>query len=287
MRVTFWGVRGSIPTPGSATQGWGGNSSCVEVQHDGGPPLIFDCGTGARQLGFKLVGEPGRSLELLFSHFHMDHAFGFPFFVPIYTPGYDVRITVPAYSEDEAREKLGRYLNGVYHPTRLRELPAQVSFRPIRSDRSFVTGPFEIQALSLNHPGGALGYRVEAGDQRLAYITDTAPFARPGEGIAAGQDPVRAEARIIEFLRGCDLVIYDTMYTYDEYLEKMTWGHSYPEYAVAVCRAAGVERLLLFHHLPDASDAELDELDEAWSGHDAPKVTLAREGQTLELGPEP
>ncbi len=285
MKVTFWGVRGSIPTPGAETQRWGGNSSCLEVRHGDLPPVVLDCGTGARKLGFKLVGEPARKLELVFSHFHMDHVFGFPFFVPIYTPGYDVRITVPAFSEEEAREKLARYLNGIYHPTRLRELPASVSFQPIRSGRSFDASGFHITGLSLNHPGGAIGYRIEVDGQSLAYITDTAPFARPGEGVASDRDPPKSETRIIEFLRDCDVVVYDTMYDHEEYLEKMTWGHSYPEYAAAVCRAAGAKHLVLFHHLPDASDAYLDELARRWADHKDPAVSVAIEEGTIEVGP--
>lgn len=283
LQVTFWGVRGSIPMPGAQTQRWGGNSSCLEVRCGEAAPLVLDCGTGARQLGFKLVAEPERSLDLLFTHFHMDHVFGFPFFVPIYTPGFDIRVTVPAYSEEEARDKISRYLNGVYHPTRLRELPSKVSFRPMRTGRSFQTGPFTVRALSLNHPGGSLGYRVEAEGRTMAYFTDTAPFASPGEGVAAGQPPVKGEQRVLEFLQGCDTVVYDTMYDYDEYLEKMTWGHSYPEYAHAICRAAGVAHLVLFHHLPDADDDAMDQLERSWSSQTGPRVSVAREGTTLEV----
>lgn len=282
MQVTFWGVRGSIPTPGLQTQRWGGNSSCVEVRHKDLPPLVLDCGTGARKLGFKLVGEQSRQLDLLFSHFHMDHVFGFPFFVPIYTPGYEVRITVPAFSEEEAREKLSRYLNGVYHPTRLRELPAKVSFRAVRSGRDFEAGGFTVRSLSLNHPGGALGYRIEVDGESVAYITDTAPFARPGEGVAAGKAPAKTEQRIVEFLRDCDLVVYDTMYDLGEYLEKMTWGHSYPEYAAAICKAAGARHLVLFHHLPDADDDDLDRLAAHWSEAREPTVSVALEGASVE-----
>jgi phosphoribosyl 1,2-cyclic phosphodiesterase len=282
--VTFWGVRGSIPTPGTDTQRWGGNSSCVELQEEGSSPIVLDCGTGARKLGFKLVGESARELDLVFTHLHMDHVFGFPFFVPIYTPGYSVRVTVPAFSEDEAREKLARYLNGTYHPTRLREVPATVSFHPIRSGRSFQAGAFTVKAIGLNHPGGSMGYRIESpSGASMAYMTDTAPFARPGEGVVADREPLAAETRILDFVRGCDLVLYDTMYDYQEYLEKMTWGHSYPEYAVALCRAAGVPRLVLFHHLPDASDEYMDELAQRWEGHRDPQVIVAREGETLEL----
>jgi len=220
-------------------------------------------------------------MDMLFSHFHMDHVFGFPFFVPIYTPGYTVRISIPAFSEEEARQKLGRYLNGVYHPTRLRELPANVSFHAIRPNKSFQRGGFTVRGLQLNHPGGSVGYRIEADGQSVAYITDTAPFARPGEGVEAGGEAIAAETRVIEFLRDCDLVVYDTMFDYDEYLEKMTWGHSYPEYAFALCRAAGVKTLVLFHHLPDASDDSLDVLEAKWAKASNPTVILAREGETV------
>ncbi len=254
------------------------------MRHADWPPLVLDCGTGARGLGFKLVAEHHRELDLLFTHLHMDHVFGFPFFVPIYTPGYQVRVGVPAFSDDEAREKLARYLNGVYHPTRIRELPAEVRFRALRSGRTIQAGRFVVEPISLTHPGGSLGYRIEAAGVRVGYITDTAPFVPPGEGVMAGKAPPRAEQRIIDFLRGCDLVVYDTMYTRAEYLEKMTWGHSYPEYAVSLCEAAAVQHLVLFHHLPDATDADLDERQEQWARHTPLRVTLAREGDTLDLG---
>jgi len=281
--VTFWGVRGSIPTPGGETQRWGGNSSCLEVRHGDQPPLVLDCGTGARKLGMKLVGGAQRALDLVFTHLHMDHVFGLPFFVPIYAPGFDVRITVPAFSEEEAREKLARYLNGVYHPTRLHDLPANVSFRPVRPGRPFEAAGFQLVGMNLNHPGGAIGYRIEVDGQRFAYITDTAPFAKPGEGVAAGLEPVPSEQRIVDFLRGCDVVVYDTMYDLEEYLERMTWGHSYPEYAAAICRAAEVKHLVLFHHLPDASDEHLDELERRWAVHERPTVSVAREGDTIDV----
>lgn len=244
---------------------------------------MLDCGTGARKLGFRLVGEPARELDLVFTHFHMDHVFGFPFFVPIYTPGYKVRITVPAFSEEEARDKLARYLNGMYHPTRLRDLPSEVTFRAIRPDKPFDCGGFTLRGLSLNHPGGAVGYRVEVDGKSFCYITDTAPFARPGEGVAAGEAPTRAEQRVVDFLKDADLVVYDTMYDLEEYLEKMTWGHSYPEYANDLCRVAGVEHLVLFHHLPDAGDAALDALSEKWAGRSNPRVTVAREEASVEI----
>ncbi len=282
MELTFWGVRGSIPSPGEETRRWGGNSSCVELRHPGCIPVVLDCGTGARKLGMKLIAEPERKVDLLFTHLHMDHVFGYPFFVPIYAPGYEVHVTVPAFSDEEARDKLARYLNGVYHPTRLAEVPASVTYEAIRPGRSFDRAGYHVRTVSLNHPGGSVGYRFEVDGRSVAYVTDTAPFASPGEGVAAGAPPVPAERRILDFLQGCDVVVYDTMYDLDEYLEKMTWGHSYPEYAAALCAAAGVKHLVLFHHLPDASDEALDALEAHWAAREGPmKVSVAKEGVTV------
>jgi phosphoribosyl 1,2-cyclic phosphodiesterase len=244
---------------------------------------VLDCGTGARRLGHRLLQEPGRKLHLLFTHYHMDHVFGFPFFAPIYTPGYDVRITMPAFSEEEARDKLARYLNGVYHPTRLRELPAQVTFAVERPDRVFDLDGYSVVGLRLNHPGGSVGWRITAGGRSVVYMTDTSPFTKPGLGVAAGQEPDGREVRVIEFLRDADVVVYDTMYELDEYLERMTWGHSYPEYAIALCRAANVKKLVLFHHAPDHDDDHIDAREARFQHEVSPTVAVAREETTMNV----
>ncbi|MCB9682938.1 MAG: MBL fold metallo-hydrolase [Alphaproteobacteria bacterium] len=283
MDVTFWGVRGSIPIPGTETTRWGGNSSCVEVRHGDLPPLVLDCGTGARALGQKLAREHTRRVHLLFSHLHADHIFGLPFFLPLYAPGAHIDVGVPAYLDEEARERIGRYLNGTFHPTRLRDVPAELGIFAVRAGSRVPLDGWEVTSVRLNHPGGSVGYRVTAGHRTFAYITDTAPFAQPGQGVAAGEPPTPAEKRIIAFLEGCRVVVYDTMYDKEEYLEKMTWGHSYPEYAVALCREAGVEQLVLFHHLPEAADDDLDARAARFASSTAPRVVLAREGDTLEV----
>lgn len=283
MNVRFWGVRGSIPTPGSGSTRWGGNSSCVELRCEGHPPVILDCGTGARRLGQSLLSESHRALDLFFSHLHMDHLFGLPFFVPLYTPGYALTVRVPSYSPEDARQKLGRYMNGTYHPVRLREVPASIDFAPVKPGAAFKAAGYSVTTFRLNHPGGATAYRFDAHGQSVAYISDTAPFALPGEGVGSGKEPTNRETRMLAFLAGCDLVIYDTMYELDEYLEKMTWGHSYPEYAYELCKAASVKRLVLFHHSPDATDEELDARKARFSAHTSPSVTLAREGQAISV----
>jgi phosphoribosyl 1,2-cyclic phosphodiesterase len=283
MRFTFWGVRGSIPVPGADTARYGGNTSCVEVHAPGLPSLVLDCGTGARSLGGVLLARPEREAHLLFTHFHMDHVFGFPFFAPIFAPSYSLTVSAPAFHPDGARDRIGRYLNGVFHPVRIPEIPAKLEFDAIRPGQPFERGPYTIRGFALNHPGGSCAYRIDHGARSLVYVTDTAPLSRPGDGLSNGGPPNGRERQFIQLLHGADAVVFDTMFAHTEYLEKMTWGHSYPEYAVALCREAGVKTLWLFHHAPDASDSELDALGEFWASHAEPRVRLAREGLTVDL----
>ena len=227
--------------------------------------------------------ERGDRVDVLFTHLHADHIFGFPFFAPIYAPSHDIVVSLPASNDDDARRFMGRYMNGVNHPMRPREVPARLTFRGLCADQTLERGPFEIQTIRLNHPGGALGYRIDAGGSSIVYISDTAPLARPGEGVAAGARPPSIERRMIELMSGADCVIFDTMFSWDEYLEKMTWGHAYPEYAASLCEAADAGTLYLFHHSPDADDAQLDALAEAWSERRQPGVLLAKEGLEVDL----
>jgi len=192
-------------------------------------------------------------------------------------------INIPAYTESEARDKLGRYLNGIYHPVRIRDIADRIQFNCLRLNQPFEIGPFRIAGVRLNHPGGAVGYRVEADGKSVVYLSDTAPLAHPNEGVIDGHSPPMAEARVIRSMKEADVVVMDTMFSSEEYLQKMTWGHSYPEYAFALAKEAGVKHLVLFHHAPDASDTALDALAKHWTGRDGPRVTVAREGETLDL----
>ncbi|MSQ02344.1 MAG: MBL fold metallo-hydrolase [Myxococcales bacterium] len=284
MRVRFWGVRGSIPVPGADTARYGGNTSCVELQLPGEAPCIFDAGTGARVLGRELLGRPERAVNLFFTHFHLDHLFGFPFFAPLFAPSFKVQVAAPGFTPEGTRDRLGRYMNGVLHPLRMHDLPAPLEFEALRPGRPITRGGYQITATQLNHPGGACGYVVEGGGRKVAYLTDTSPLSRPGEALSGGQAPNSREAALIKLLRDADLVAVDTMFTEVEYLEKMTWGHGYPEYAAALCRAADVRKLALFHHSPDASDDDLDRLSDRWSGgYQDMRVMVAREGADVDF----
>lgn len=281
MKLRFWGVRGSIPVPGLETSRYGGNTSCLELSAPGVGSLVLDCGTGARRLGPEILRRQARDLYMVFTHFHMDHLFGFPFFAPIFAPSFDINVTAPAFHPDGAKDRVSRYLNGIFHPVRSGEVPARITYDAIRPRRPFQRGPWLLEAVALNHPGGACGYRVELEGRAMVYVTDTAPLSRPGEGMAGGQRPNGRELHLLDLFRGADAVVFDTMFSLPEYLEKMTWGHSYPEYAVALCREAGVKQLFLFHHAPDATDDDLDALAATWAEHREPLVSLAREGMEV------
>ena len=283
MKVRFWGVRGSVPVPGVSTARYGGNSSCLEVVSREGLPLVLDCGTGARELGRDLVLRKVPEVQILFTHFHMDHLFGFPFFGPIYSPNCRVSVVVPAYSSIEAQRKVGRYLNGVFHPVRMQDVSSAIRFDPIRPGGELSVGPYRIRGVALNHPGGSCGYRIEADGQVVVHLTDTAPLSRLDEGLSADRPPTGPEARVLDAVKGADVLVMDTMFSRDEFLEKMTWGHSYPEYGVRIAKAAGVRTLVLFHHAPDATDDDMDRLALEWAEHRDPLVIVAREGMEMDL----
>ena len=283
MKLRFWGVRGSIPVPGVQTLRYGGNSSCVEITAPGAPSFVIDCGTGARALGVDLLKRPGRQLIVGFTHFHIDHTLGFPFFAPIYAPSFDLEVLLPGHDPAEARGLLMEFLNGVFHPLRLPDIPAPVRFTSLVPGVARMAGPYQVRTVALHHPGGACGYRVEHGGKALGYFTDSAPLAMPGEGVLAGQTPTEGESRLIAAMAGLDALVFDTMFTREAYLEHMGWGHSYPEYAVALARAAGVPQLYLFHHAPEASDDDLDALEARWAGSSGPVVHVAREGGVVDL----
>ncbi|MBN1337271.1 MAG: MBL fold metallo-hydrolase [Deltaproteobacteria bacterium] len=283
MRVRFWGVRGSIPVPGTDTLRFGGNTACVEVSAEGAPTVVLDCGSGARPLGRDLLTRSGRDLCVLLSHYHLDHVLGLPFFDPMYAPSFQIRVVMPDPDPPATDLPLKHLLNGRFHPVRLPEIPPSVRFESIRPGATFPCGPIRIRSVPLIHPGGSCGYRITHGRRSLVYFTDTAPFAQPGEGLAAGRDPTEAESRILDVVRGADVLVYDTMFTLDQFITKMSWGHSYPEYAVALARAAEVAHLVLYHHAPDANDADLEEIAARWADHSAPAVSVAREGGAMDL----
>ena len=212
--VTFWGTRGSIPTPGAHTARYGGNTPCVAVEGAGGQLVILDAGTGIRALGLKLVEQQDGAVnaEILLSHTHWDHIQGLPYFKPFFSPGNAVRIWGSAQGDVALDTILRQQMHPSVFPVPLDALSAKLTVQPVHSGE-FSIGEFRVRSMRLRHPGTTLGYRLTpvAGGPSMAYVTDN----ELGTGGHYGTAPTwRAE--LIEFLRGVDLLIHDAMYTPDE-----------------------------------------------------------------------
>ena len=290
MRIRFWGTRGSLAKPGPSTVRYGGNTSCVEVRAEDGTLIVLDCGTGAHDLGRSLVTSGERPIRghLLLTHTHWDHIQGFPFFAPLFIQGNEWDVYAPQGLGQRLEDTLAGQMEYEYFPVTLGQLDATIRYHELH-EGVFNLGAVQVTARYLNHPGLAMGYRLEADGAAMVYATDHEPHSRHQPEVTGPATvlPVhREDQRHVEFLAGADLVIHDAQYTLEEYPSKLTWGHCPAEVAVGFALAAGVKRLALFHHDPLRDDAALDRLVEACrrgavaGGLD---VFAAAEGQTIEL----
>ena len=272
--VRFWGVRGSIPTPGPATKRVGGNTSCVEVRA-GDDLLILDAGTGVRELGEKMIAEGTESASFLFSHVHWDHIMGFPFFRP--AARTDVEFVIFGERKGGAGiDELLAYQAGQAHaPLVAPGKGAKMRFESLSADDSMKIGGFTVKTARMNHPDGCVAYRIERDGRSFVYATDTEHY---GEQI---------DEKLVALAQGADFLVYDAMYTADEYSGKIGgskkgWGHSTWEDGVRVAKEAGVETFVLFHHDPSHDDAFITRLEED-AKKSFPSSIAAREGMVLDM----
>lgn len=259
MHVRFWGARGSLATPGPTTVRYGGNTSCVEITTPGGALIIIDCGTGIRGLGQHLLATGPKTLKghILISHTHWDHIHGIPFFGPFFEAGNEWDLYAPKGVRQSLRDALEGQMQYSYFPVQLDELGAEIRYHEL-VEGAFRIADATIRTRYLNHPALTFGYRIEAEGAAVVYASDHEPHSRhlaDGIGEIGGED-----LRHCEFLAGADLVIHDAQYIAEEYPQKFGWGHSTVEYAVAVCRAAGVKRVALTHHDPSRDDDAIDRI---------------------------
>ena len=279
MKVRFWGVRGSIPTPGPDTVRYGGETTCLEIQA-GKELIIIDAGSGIRRLGMHLLkeakGEPINA-HLLMTHTHWDHIQGFPFFAPAVIPVNNGN-SFHLYGCGNANKKLEEILAGQmvyeYFPISLSQMGATMTYIPI-SEQHFEIGDVKVQTMFMNHPGRTLGYRLEHDGDVLVFTGDHEPYNHflseadeayqvDGQQLSVaelGTDEFIAQLnnKLVKFAAGADLFIFDAAYTYETYKAgRQGWGHSYPEYAVDVAVKAGVKRLALTHHDPLDTDEDVD-----------------------------
>lgn len=245
--------------PGRATERYGGNTSCVEVRSRSGTLIVIDCGTGAHALGQRLIAEQGgaASGHLLISHTHWDHIQGVPFFAPLFVSGATWDIYGPGGLSQSLRATLAGQMEHTYFPITLDKFAAKISYHDL-VEGAFAINDVKVIARYLNHPALTLGYRIEVDGASVAYCCDHEPHSvamASGEAALTGMDQ-----RYAEFVTGADLVIHDSQYTAREYAEKVGWGHSPVEYAVRVCRDAGVRRLALTHYDPLREDVAVDRI---------------------------
>lgn len=303
MKVKFWGVRGSIPCPGPETVKYGGNTACIELRI-GDPErlVIIDSGSGIRDLGNSLMTrlKPPIKAELFFTHTHMDHIVGFPFFTPIYIPGTRLRIYGPStYGEKNLENIIGGQMSYHYFPVRLSELSADLVYVDLKEERLELDGGIAVTTKYLNHPLLCLGYRFEYEGRILCTAYDTEPYrnvfvtdkndpaydeAMAYEGEKAAEEENR---RLEEFFYAADLLVYDTQYTQKEYeSSKIGWGHTPVEHAIKTAARCEVKRLALFHHDPGRTDAEIDAMTPFYCHHcntAMMDVFFAREGMEIDL----
>lgn len=305
MKIRFWGVRGSIPCPGPLTQKYGGNSACIELRVGLEDRLvIIDAGSGIRQLGNYLMQHdlPKGPIctDVFLSHTHWDHIMGFPFFVPIYVPGTKMKVYGPVtFEEEPLDEVVGGQMKYRYFPVNMGELASDIEYVRIREDPHMdLGGGLTLATKLLNHPITALGYRFQYAGKSICTCYDTEPFrnlfitdpvhpdydevmAIEGEEVASEQNMA-----IEQFFAGADLLIHDTQYTEKEYAIRKNWGHTPYEHAIAAANRAGVKKLALFHHDPDRTDDQIDELAKLYcepGRYGDTEIFFAREGMEIDV----
>ena len=270
--IRFWGVRGSIACPGPETVRYGGNTSCVELRC-GERMVIFDGGTGLRLLGDALLAKGDVvDADLFFSHTHLDHVVGLPFFGPAFLAQNKLRLWAGHLLPDHTlKEVLSEMMTAPLFPVPLDIFQARMDYLDFRCGETLTPVPeITLKTAPLNHPNGATGYRVEAGGKVVAYLTDTE------------HKPGKLDRNVLMLADRADLMIYDSTYTDAEYENHKNWGHSTWQQAVKLAKAAGVKTLAIFHHDPQHDDAFMDrvaaEAAEAFSG-----ALVAREGMVLKV----
>lgn len=270
--IHFWGVRGSIPAPGSETVRYGGNTSCVEMRV-GGKRLIFDGGTGLRVLGKHLLKQMPVEAYMFFTHSHWDHIQGFPFFVPAFIKGNCFHIYgAIAPNGATMKQRLHDQMLHPNFPVPMQVMQSDLKFYDLLPGDVMQLDDITIETGALNHPNTAMGYRITWQGRTAVYATDTEHYAD------------HMDENLLYLARDANVLIYDACYTDEEYHDpatpKVGWGHSTWQEGVRLAREAGVHKLVVFHHDPNHSDDFLDDV-EAQVQSMFPNSVLAREGMIL------
>ena len=296
--IRFWGVRGSIPTPGPGTANFGGNTSCVEVRI-GGQVLILDAGSGIRRLGQSLLQEfrdKALNITLLVTHTHWDHIQGFPFFMPAYSPRVNVRVLGYSGAVHGLRGALFEQMQSAFFPVGLNQMASHVTFEELE-DMHFNVGAVKVRTIFANHPGICLAYRLSTPGGDIVYMPDHEAYERneierqkaAGESSRNALDYARLQdEKVVEFLRDADVIIADSQYDEAEYPSRRGWGHTCADDTVHLAMRASAKQLFLFHHDPDHHDQKIADMvargqSRALAGGSPLLVAAATEGAEVLL----
>ena len=276
MQITFYGVRGSTPSPSEANRRYGGNTSTVVLERPASRPIVFDLGTGLRTWAETQPLDGSFRATALVTHIHWDHVQGLPFFPPVDRVGAHLDVYAPVQAEGPLDEVFGDFMRPPYFPVHYTQLRGKIEFRGV-SDADFEIGSAKVKVRPVPHVGPTVGYRVDWEGVSVAYVSDhQAPL---------GLDTV-AES-VLELCDGVDLLVHDAQYTPEEFEAKSHWGHCTVDYAILVAKEAGARRLALFHHDPSHGDTFIDQLEasaqDAGRAVGVDEVFAAREGLQLTL----
>ncbi len=293
MKVRFWGTRGSIATPGSQTNIYGGNTSCLEVLDGSDRAYIFDAGTGIRKLGLDLVKRKTKEIHLFISHTHWDHIQGFPFFTPAYIPGTSIHIYGPKHYEKTLRHIMDLQMDYAYFPISMQQLNAKIQYSDLQ-ETTLEFGNTKIITKYANHPVTGLCYKVVQNGKSIVYSGDMEPYYNV-LGEAAQDDVLGASDENIDeivkernehhknFCRS-DLLIHDAQYTEKEYEKVKGWGHSPMEAVLRISEEMKIQKTVLTHHDPDRTDEQLDQINlDLRSKFSSVDFVLSREGMEIEV----
>ena len=251
MHIRCWGSRGQIPVSGPEYNKYGGDTTCLEIITNSGELIIVDSGSGIRHLGSRLLEEKKRKINIIFTHLHLDHILGFPFFAPVYNRLFSITIYGCPFNIASFQEALHGMMQAPYFPVDLNNLPCRIKYKDILT-QSFKIGSVHIKPIVLNHPNGGLGFRFEENGAVFVFLTDNElgydfPGAQPFEIYR-------------EFCKGADLLIHDAEFDKDEYTKFKAWGHSLYTDAVDLAIKAGVKKLGLFHINNKRTDRQVDSM---------------------------
>jgi phosphoribosyl 1,2-cyclic phosphodiesterase len=246
--IKFWGVRGSIPTPGKGFIKYGGNTSCVEVNVDD-QTIIFDMGSGLVNLGAHLLKNNIKKFDILVSHFHYDHTCGLPFFSPAYNKDFEFTIRAGIQStRDRTLKVLEKQISSPSFPITVEKFLAKIEYYDFEVEKDFFLGNVRVRTTALNHPDGAVGYRIEHNKKSVCYITDH-----------EHEIGIKNE-RLISFLKNTDVLIYDSTYDDKNFGDYIGWGHSTWQEATRLANECKIKKLLIFHHNPENDDSHMENI---------------------------